>query len=132
MAEQQFSQQAIRAELHGVDQSAAKRAVDFFVKHRMPAPLIERLKARGNEVRIEAVRGLRAIGDQSALPAIADLLESEQEPVGESEDATIHKILKKEALQAASQLSGESFEVNDLNDERALQAVVQRLRTKSR
>ena len=128
--EKDVSQQAMVARLHAPDRREAQDAVQYFIERRMSAPLIERLKGQGDDVRIQAVRGLAAIGDAVAVPAIADLLEAERRPVSGSEDATVHKILKETALRTASQLSGESFDVDDINDEQAILAVVQRLRAK--
>ncbi len=120
--------QEMIAKLHTADHKAAHEAVDYFVARRIPAPLIERLKVGGNDVRIAAVRGLAAIGEKEALPALADLLEAERHPVKGSEEATIHKILKQTALRTAAQLMGESFEIEDINDEQAVMAVVRRMR----
>jgi HEAT repeat protein len=127
---QQDRYQEMRAQLRAADSQTATLAVAFFVQQRMPEPLIELLKAGGNDVRFEAVRGLAAIGDRAAVLALADLLEAEREPIGESEDATMHRNLMLEALRAASQLSGESFDVEDINDERQILAAVQRIREK--
>src|SRR6266849_5816102 len=47
--------QEMIAKLHTADHKAAHEAVDYFVARRIPAPLIERLKVGGNDVRIAAV-----------------------------------------------------------------------------
>jgi len=130
--EHQVQHQEMIAKLHATDHRSAQEAVQFFVAHRMPAPLIERLKVGGNDVRVAAVKGLAAIGDKSALPAIADLLEAERHPVRGSEQATMHKILKETALLTASHLAGETLDVKDVNDEEQILAAVRRIRAKHR
>jgi len=124
------SQQEMTAKLHATDRRAAKEAVAFFVEQRLSAPLVERLKAGDDDVRIDAVRGLAAIGDQSAVPALADLLEAEARPVKGSETATLQEILKETALEAVTALTGESFDLKDVHDQGAVRSIVERIRAR--
>ena len=93
--------------------------------------LLHAIKHDNMDIRIHALKSIQKVGNKTDLPALITALEKAKEPVMGSEEATIHDIYIKNLCKAISDITGETYEVNNVNDIREIEAVINKLKSKS-
>jgi hypothetical protein len=93
--------------------------------------LLHAVKHDNLDIRIHALKKIQKVGNTADLPALITALEKAKEPVMGSEEATIHEIYIENLCKAISDISGETYKVNNVNDVKEMDAVIKKLKSGS-
>jgi HEAT repeat protein len=92
--------------------------------------LLHAIKHDNMDIRIHALKTIQKVGNEEALPALISALDKAKEPVMGSEEATIHEIYIKNLCKAISEITGKTYEINNVHDTKEFDAVIKKLKSR--
>jgi HEAT repeat protein len=92
--------------------------------------LLHVIKHDNIDIRIHGLKTLQKVGNKEALPALITALSKAKDPVTGSEEATIHEIYLKNLVKAISEITGEAYEIDNVNDVNEIKALIKKIKSR--